>query len=160
MMHALDPAVHGPIFETIEDLLPTPKPHPLGCHRGRVPDQACFAALLFRLVTGASWTTIEALLPWRVSDTTLRARRDEWIEAGVFDEIARQALAGYQRLIGLRLEHVSIDESTNWPPAAAKTQVTGSNNTAGSAGNGASPSTTTASQSPSPSPTRTATTTR
>jgi transposase len=120
MMHALDPAVHGPIFETIKDLLPEPKPHPLGCHRRRVPDSACFAALLFRLVTGASWTTIEALLPWKVSDTTLRARRDEWIAAGVFDQILLQALAGYQRLIGFGLDHVSIDGSDKLAPGGGE----------------------------------------
>ena len=39
-----------------------------------------------RLVTGASWVTVEAILERRVSDTTLRSRRDEWITAGVFDE--------------------------------------------------------------------------
>lgn len=120
MMHALDPAVHGPIFETIKDLLPPPKPHPLGCHRRRVPDSVCFAGLLFRLVTGASWTTIERFLPWRVSDTTLRARRDEWIAAGVFDEVARQALAGYRRLIGFRLDHVSIDGSDKLAPCGGE----------------------------------------
>lgn len=120
MMHALDPAVHGPIFETIKDLVPPPKPHPLGCHRRRVPDQVIFAALLFRLVTGASWTTIEALLPWKVSDTTLRARRDEWIDAGVFDQIAAQALSGYRRLIGLRLDHVSIDGSDQLAPCGGE----------------------------------------
>jgi hypothetical protein len=120
MMHALDPAVHGPIFEAIKTLLPPPKPHPLGCHRRRVSDQVCFAAFLFRLVTGASWTTIEHFLPWRVSDTTLRARRDEWIAAGVFDEIARQALVGYQSLIGFRLEHVSIDGSDQLAPCGGE----------------------------------------
>jgi hypothetical protein len=120
MMHALDPAVHGPIFETIIELLPKRKPHPLGCHRRRVPDKVCFAAILYRLVTGASWTTIEVLLGKQVSDTTLRARRDEWIEAGVFDEIARQARAGYQRLIGLRLDHVSIDGSDQLAPGGGE----------------------------------------
>lgn len=120
MMHALDPAVYGPIFETIQHLLPKPKPHPLGCHRRRVPDQVVFAALLQRLVTGAAWTTIERFLPWKVSDTTLRARRDEWIAAGVFDEVARQARAGYQRLIGFRLDHVSIDGSDKLAPGGGQ----------------------------------------
>jgi len=120
MMHALDPAVHGPIFETIQDLLPARKPHPLGCHRRRVSDKVCFAAILFRLVTGAAWTTIEVIMRHQVSDTTLRARRDEWIEAGVFDEIARQALVGYQRLIGFRLEHVSIDGSDQLAPCGGE----------------------------------------
>lgn len=120
MMHALDPAVHGPIFETIKELLPPRKPHPLGCHRRRVPDEVCFAAILHRLITGAAWTTLEAMGGYAVSDTTLRARRDEWIAAGVFDEIARQALDGYQRLIGFRLEHVSIDGSDKLAPCGGE----------------------------------------
>jgi transposase len=120
MMHALDPAVHGPLYATIKDLLPQPKPHPLGCHRRRVPDQVIFAALLFRLVTGASWTTIEQFLPWKVSDTTLRARRDEWINAGVFEIVAAHALFGYRKLIGLRLDHVSIDGSDQLAPCGGQ----------------------------------------
>ena len=83
MMHALDPAVHGPIFKTIVDLIPPPPTHPLGCHRQRVSDRLCFTGILLRLVTGASWETIEFSLNRQVSDTTLRARRDEWIAAGV-----------------------------------------------------------------------------
>jgi hypothetical protein len=51
----------------------------------RWPDRLCFRAILIRLVTGASWVDIEGILDHAVSDTTLRARRDEWIDAGVFD---------------------------------------------------------------------------
>ena len=48
-----------------------------------VPDRLCFEGILVRLVTGCSWQTTERLLGCAVSDTTLRARRDEWIAAGV-----------------------------------------------------------------------------
>lgn len=122
-MYALDPNVHGPVYRTIRDLLPAPKPHPLGCHRRRVPDAVCFIGILYRLVTGSSWTTIESILAvtgHRVSDTTLRARRDEWIAAGVFDQVAAQALSGYRRLIGLRLDHVSIDGSDQLAPGGGE----------------------------------------
>jgi len=44
-----------------------------------------------------------------VSDTTLRARRDEWIQAGVFDLIEAEALAAYDRIVGLDLTEVSVD---------------------------------------------------
>ena len=40
-------------------------------------------------MTGCSWQTAERLLNYEVSDTTLRARRDEWIEAGVFEDRGR-----------------------------------------------------------------------
>jgi hypothetical protein len=46
-----------------------------------VPDRLCFQGNVIRLVTGASWVDIEAILDHQVSDTTLRARRDEWIDA-------------------------------------------------------------------------------
>ena len=54
----------------------------MGCHRPRVPDEICFRGILHRLVSGSSWTTVEAQLGWVVSDTTLRARFNEWIAAG------------------------------------------------------------------------------
>lgn len=38
-------------------------------------------------MTGSSWVDIEAILDHEVSDTTLRARRDEWIAAGVFEQL-------------------------------------------------------------------------
>jgi transposase len=120
MMHALDRAVHGPIFTTIAELMPPPAIHPLGCHRRRISDRVCFAGILYRLVTGASWETIEAIIGYQVSDTTLRARRDEWIAAGVFDELAHQAIAGYHRLIGLDLNHVSVDGSDHLAPCGGK----------------------------------------
>lgn len=120
MMHALDPAVHGPIFATIQQLVPPPPPHPLGCHRKRVSDVVCFTGILLRLVTGASWETVEFSLNYRVSDTTLRARRDEWIRAGVFAEIFNQAIAGYHKLIGFNLANVIIDGSDQLAPCGGE----------------------------------------
>lgn len=34
---------------------------------------------------------VEAILDHQVSDTTLRTRRDEWIDAGVFDQLRRRS---------------------------------------------------------------------
>jgi len=51
-----------------------------------------------------------------VSDTTLRARRDEWIDARVFDQLEAQARAAYDRVIGLDLTEVSIDGSLHKAP--------------------------------------------
>ena len=42
-----------------------------------------------------------------MSDTTLRARRDEWIDAGVFDGLKAEALAAFDRIIGLDLGDVA-----------------------------------------------------
>jgi hypothetical protein len=57
-----------------------------------VPDQLCFGGILLRLVTGALWVDIQAILDHQVSDTTLRARWDEWIDAGVLEQVRTEAL--------------------------------------------------------------------
>jgi Transposase DDE domain len=120
MMYAHDPAINGPLFETIRDLVPPPPTHPLGCHRRRVDDFVCFVWILHRLITGASWETLEAMSGRVVSDTTLRARRDEWIDAGVFEQLAAQATAGYHHLIGLDLTDVCIDGADHLAPCGGK----------------------------------------
>ena len=113
MMYALEPRVHDPIFELIEHLIPPPPDHPLGCHRRRVPDRVIFRGLLWRLITGSSWETIEVLLDGAVSDTTLRARRNEWINAGVFSQLVVHALAAYRQVIGIDLTDLFIDGCNN-----------------------------------------------
>lgn len=116
-MRALEPEVVDVIWRTVEPLLPAPdRSHPLGCHRPRVPDRLCFWGILIRLVTGASWVDIEAILEHRVSDTTLRARRDEWIDAGVFDRVKDEAIDAFDRMIGLDVEHVALDGSLHKAP--------------------------------------------
>ena len=116
-MRALESEVVDVLFATIEPLLPPPeRTHPLGCHRPRVPDRLCFWGLMVRLVTGSSWVDIEAILGHQVSDTTLRARRDEWIDAGVFDQLKTEALAAFDRIVGLDLDDVSVDGSLHKAP--------------------------------------------
>ncbi len=51
-----------------------------------------------------------------VSDTTLRARRDEWVDAGVFDALMAEALAAWDRIVGLDLSEVALDGSTHKAP--------------------------------------------
>ena len=67
-------------------------------------------------MTGCSWVTAERLLGGVVSDTTLRARRDEWIAAGVFAESEAEAVAGYDRMVGLDLTETSVDWSVHKAP--------------------------------------------
>jgi len=90
--------------------------HPLGCHRQRVADRICFEGILIRLVTGCSWVDAERLLARAVSDTTLRARRDQWVAAGVFDALVDEAIAAYDRVIGLDLTDCSVDASLHKAP--------------------------------------------
>lgn len=117
MTRALDPEVADAIWAAIEPILPvTVDAHPLGCHNPRVPDKVCFRGILIRLVTGASWVDIEAIMNFEVSDTTLRGRRDIWIAAGVFDQLEIEARAGYDRIIELNLDVVAIDGSLHKAP--------------------------------------------
>ena len=76
----------------------------------------CFWGILVRLTTGSSWVDIEAILEHRVSDTTLRARRDEWIQADVFERLKTEALTAFDRIIGLDMSEVAVDGSLHKAP--------------------------------------------
>ena len=96
-----------PIWEQFRALLPEREvDHPLGCHRPRVPDRVVFEKLLQVLVFGCAY--------WRIADeecseTTLRRRRDEWIEGGVMERLREVALAAYDRTVGLELSDMAVD---------------------------------------------------
>ncbi len=94
-MPALPTYIIEPIWQQFAALLPERKVnHPLGCHRPRVPDRVVFEKLVQVLVFGCAYHRIadEQCLA-----TTLRERRDEWIELGVI-EVAGAAgmLLGFQ----------------------------------------------------------------
>ena len=116
-MRALDPEVMDAMWAAAEPLVPAGGgDHPLGCHRPRISDRVCLEGIVIRLVTGCSWVTAERLLGGAVSDTTLRARRDEWIAAGVFDALAAEALAAHDRIVGLDLSDAAVDGSIHKAP--------------------------------------------
>ena len=75
-----------------------------------------FNVMLVRLATGCSWEDAERLTGRVVFDTTARERRDEWVKAGVFDAIAAEALAGYDKISGLDLAECAVDGSLNKSP--------------------------------------------
>jgi transposase len=120
-MRALDREVVDAVWTAVEPLLPVPcDGHPLGCHRWRIPDRVCFEGILIRLVTGCAWVDVEQLLAGAVSDTTLRARRDEWLAVGVFDIVAAEALAAYDRIIGLDFSECAVDGSQHKAPSGGE----------------------------------------
>ena len=106
-MPALQPYIFEPIFEQFCALLPERKvDHPLGCHRPRIPDEVIFEKLVQVLVFGCAY--------WRIADescsaTTLRRRRDEWIEIGVMEALEKLAREAYDQAIGLDLFDVAVD---------------------------------------------------
>ena len=106
-MPALPPYLIEPIWQQFSTLLPEHRTdHPLGCHRSRVPERIVFEKLVQVLVFGCAY--------WRIADascseSTLRRRRDEWIELGLMDRLRRICLEAYDRLIGLELSEVAVD---------------------------------------------------
>ncbi len=106
-MPALPTYLIEPIWEQFSNLLPARKiDHPLGCYRSRVPDRVIFEKLVQVLVFGCAY--------WRIADdscsaTTLRRRRDEWIDSGVMDALRQIVLDAYDRMIGLELCDVAVD---------------------------------------------------
>ena len=91
--------------------------HPLGCHRPRILDRVVFEKLVAVLLFGCAY--------WRIADgscsaTTLRRRPDEWIEAGVIDNLEEMAREAYDRAIGLDLSDVALDCCLTKAPCAAE----------------------------------------
>ena len=102
----------------------------MGGHRTRIPDRICFQGIRIRPVTGCLWVSAETPPGGAVSDTTLRARRDEWTDAGVFDAVVSEALAAYDRIVGLDLSAVSgrrqsAQGAMRWARNRQRTPVTG-----------------------------------
>lgn len=120
-MRALDPEVLDAVWAAVEPLVPLRvDEHPLGCHRPRSSNRDCFEVMLVRLSTGCSWEDAERLCGNKVSDTTVRERRDEWLAASVFDAIAEEATRAYDRIIGLDLSDVALDGSLHKSPCGGE----------------------------------------
>jgi hypothetical protein len=103
----LPPYLIEPIFEQFSALLPARRTnHPLGCHRPRVPDRVVFEKLVQVLVFGCAYHRIA---DESCSATTLRDRRDEWIELGVMERLREISLEAYDRIVGLEPEEVAVD---------------------------------------------------
>lgn len=115
-MLALHPRTVDAVWAAVEPLIPVhvPAPHPLGCHRRRIANRICFDGILRRLVTGCSWDVAGRISG--VGETTLRRRRTEWINAGVFEALRVEATAAYDRIIGLDLSEVAVDGSQHKAP--------------------------------------------
>jgi transposase len=104
---ALEPYLIEPIWQQFEALLPERRTdHPLGCHRSRVPERVVFEKLVQVLVFGCAYHRIADA---SCSESTLRRRRDEWIELGLMEHLRQICLEAYDRLIGLELSEVAVD---------------------------------------------------
>jgi transposase len=99
---ALPSWLTDPLWDQFHALLPHREvydpTHPLGCHRPRISDRIVFDKLLQVLRFGCSY---EAIADSTCSATTIRNRRDEWTERGIFAELKRIAVEAYDCIVGL-----------------------------------------------------------
>jgi hypothetical protein len=134
MMRLFEPDIYATLFAMMEHRIPEPPEHRYGGCRKRISDEICLLGLLLRFISGQAWESVEAELfligGIVVSDTTLRARRSEWVDAGVFDQLMEDALATYHELIGVAMCDVAIDGSVQLAPGGGPD----TNNSPGSKG--------------------------
>ena len=84
-MPALLRTSSSPSGQQFEALLPERRTdHPLGCHRSRISERVVFEKLVQALVFGRAY---ERIADASCSESTLRRRRDEWIELGLMERL-------------------------------------------------------------------------
>jgi transposase len=116
---ALPSSVLEPLWVQVAALLPARRDrHPLGCHRPRIPDRMVFDKLIQILVFGCGYRRIA---DHTCSATTLRRRRDEWITAGVAEQLRLLVLAAYDQLFGLELARLAVDGCITKAPCGGQT---------------------------------------
>jgi transposase len=107
LVPALPSSVIDPLWDQFAALLPVREvTHPLGCHRPRIPDRVVLEKLVEVLVFGVAYAKVADST---CSATTIRDRRDEWIALGMFEELEQLCLEAYDRMVGLELDHVTVD---------------------------------------------------
>jgi putative transposase len=104
------------LWQRLAPLLPqhTPKPHPLGCHRPRVPDRQAMNGIFFVLRTGCPWKALD--VTGICSGSVAHARFQEWVQAGVFSRLWEVVLQEYDELKGLDWSWLSLDGAMSKAP--------------------------------------------
>jgi transposase len=113
------------MWERMQPLIPPPpaplKPHPLGCHRTRVPDRNAMDAIFFLLRTGCQWNALGET--GICSSSTAHRRFQEWVKAGVFEKLWAQGLAEYDELVGLDWDWLAMDGAITKAPGIPRGQA-------------------------------------
>lgn len=91
--------------------------HPLGCHRRRVCDRVVFDCVIAALVHGSGY---ERVAVPGCSDRTIRRRLHAWAQQGVTKQLLADALHGYDRMLGLDLDDLSVDGSITKSPCGGE----------------------------------------
>lgn len=102
------------LWEIMEPLLPPSKPHPLGCHRPRVPNRNAMDAILFVLRTGCQWNALDAT--GICTSSSSHRRFQEWCEAGVFLKFWKLGLLNYDHFKGIDWSWLSMDGAMTKAP--------------------------------------------
>ena len=102
------------LWAEMQPLIPPGKPHPLGCHRPRVPDRCAMDAILFVLRTGCQWGALKAT--GICSKSSAHRRFQEWTEAGVFEELWTRGLLAYEQLQGIEWDWQALDGTLTKTP--------------------------------------------
>jgi transposase len=106
------------LWAEIEPLLPPRPPHPLGCHRPRVPDRNAMDGIFYVLRTGCQWKALDAT--GICNHSSANRRLQEWAEAGVFEALWAQALDRYDELEGIVWEWQALDGAMVKAPLGLK----------------------------------------
>ena len=110
-------SIIDPIREEFLRLLPArPDAHPLGCHNPRIADTVVFEAG----PSAGLGMGYERVADHACSATTIRRRRDEWIEAGVIGHLLLAVLRAYDQMVGLELEDLAADECITKAPSGGQ----------------------------------------
>src|SRR5947209_5893563 len=96
------------LWVAIQELLPEhPNTHRFGGGRPRQPDRTCMEAILFVLRTGCQWKALDATR--FCPGSTAHDRFQEWVEAGVFQDMWEAGLMAYDDLAGIDWSWLSLD---------------------------------------------------
>ena len=100
--------IPGDLWEAIQGLLPVHKnTHRFGGGRPRTPDRVCMDAVFFVLRTGCQWKALDATK--FCPGSTAHDRFQEWVEAGVFEQMWEIGLLGYDEMKGIDWSWLSMD---------------------------------------------------
>lgn len=102
------------VWARIEPLIPAGKPHPLGCHKPRVPSRDVMDAILLVLRTGMQWKALDLTGPCKGS--VAHKRFQEWVKAGVFLKLWQDGLRVYDEEVGIDWEWLSMDGAMTKAP--------------------------------------------
>jgi transposase len=104
-----DRLVSDEFCRLVEPLLPPPPPRSNGGPGRRIPNRACFAAVVFMARTSTPWQLLPARELGCGSASTVWRRFTEWTRAGVFDRLSLVLLDALGEAGRLDWSRVSVD---------------------------------------------------